>query len=216
MTAKRRILLVRHGETEWNSAFRFQGRIDVPLSDNGRAQASLLAERLANCCFDRVFSSPLSRACETARIVIKGHQGVELTTLGELSEMSFGEWESLTISEVREKDPGFFASWRENPSELTAPGGEPFEGLIARVGSAIEGILASGGETLLVVCHGGTIRAALSALIGVSPQAAWKFRVDNCSITAIDITEERTTLRYANDAVHLKMKPGEVRYVPVM
>ena len=147
---------------------------------------------------------------------MKGRQKVELTTLEELSEMSFGDWESLTISEIRNMDSGFFSSWRENPSALTAPGGEPFNDLISRVGSALEKILASGDETLLVVCHGGTIRAAVSSLIGISPQASWKLRVDNCSITAIDITEERTTLRYANDAVHLRMPPGEAGRLPVM
>ncbi|MDO9508504.1 MAG: histidine phosphatase family protein [Thermovirgaceae bacterium] len=210
------LVFVRHGETEWNSSLRFQGQTDVPLGETGRRQAMLLAERLKPVNFDRIYSSPLSRAFETASIITErsSFAGDIVTTEG-LSEMSFGGWESLTIAEIQEKDPRLFLSWKENPSSVTPPGGEPFHGLVSRVGSALGSIIPGGGEKILVVCHGGTIRASLVALIGISPQAAWKVRVDNCSITVLDITEDRKMLRYMNDTVHLRIESSLAGVIPI-
>ncbi len=203
---KQKLILVRHGETEWNSAFRFQGQTDVPLGEEGRRQAALLADRLGAVEFDRVYSSPLSRAFETASIIRKRSSfPMDIVTRPELSEMCFGTWEGLTLSEIQKNDPPLFLSWREDPSSVSPPGGESFDGLLSRTGSILGEILGDKGRNILVVCHGGTIRAALVFLLKISFAAAWNVRVDNCSMTAIDVTPERTTLRYANDIIHLRV-----------
>ena len=117
---KQKLILVRHGETEWNSAFRFQGQTDVPLGEEGRRQAVLLADRLGAVEFDRVYSSPLSRAFETASIIRKRSSfPMDIVTRPELSEMCFGTWEGLTLSEIQKNDPPLFLSWREDPSSVS-------------------------------------------------------------------------------------------------
>ncbi len=213
---KRRLILVRHGETEWNSAFRFQGRTDVPLGEKGLAQADLLSRRLAGVCVHRIYSSPLARAHQTASIVAgRNSLAGEVRPVEEFSEMSFGSWESLRLEEVRERHPDLYEPWREDPSSVTPPGGESFLDLVARVGEGIRRILSDEGDTLLVVCHGGTIRAALSILVGVPPASSWKFRVDNCSITSIDVAPDRITLRYVNDTVHLHVDGTKAGDLPL-
>jgi len=216
-TRKRRIILVRHGETEWNSAFRFQGRTDVPLAESGLAQADLLALRLAGARLDKVYTSPLARARQTASAIARMNESVkEVTAVDELSEMSFGGWEGLRLSEIRELHPDLFSSWSKDPSATAPPGGECFSDLIARVSRALEGILSGEGDKLIVVCHGGTIRAILSILIGIPPAVAWKFRTDNCSITAVDLAPDRTTLRYVNDTLHIRVGRDYAGSLPLL
>lgn len=213
---KRKLILVRHGETDWNSAFRFQGQTDVPLGEKGRRQAMLLAERLGAVVLDRVYSSPLARAFETASIITeRSSHACGIVAMAGLSEMSFGRWEGLTLTEVQRKDPVLFLSWMGDPSSVLLPGGESFDGLVSRVGSALGTILSGVGENILIVCHGGTIRAALVSLLGIPPAAAWKVRVDNCSITTIDISPERTTLRCTNDTLHLKAADSLAGVLPL-
>jgi len=216
-TRKRRILLVRHGETEWNSAFRFQGRTDVPLSERGLSQAGLLAQRLAGVPLDKVYTSPLLRAYQTADAIVRLNEDVrEATTIADLSEMSFGRWEGLRIGEIREQYPDLFSAWSSDPSSTTPPGGESFPELIARVGRVLDQVLAGEGDNLLVVCHGGTIRAFLSVLMDLPPVTAWRFRTDNCSITAIDLSPDRTTLRYVNDTLHTRVTPELAGSLPLL
>ena len=216
-TRKRRLILARHGETEWNSAFRFQGRTDVPLGERGLAQAELLALRLAKVPLDRIYSSPLARAHKTASVVAGMNENTgEVTAIEEFSEMSFGRWEGLRIDEVQEIYPVLYSSWRDDPSSTVPPGGESFSDLVSRVGRGLQEILSRDGDTLLVVCHGGTIRAALSFLAGIPSTSAWKFRMDNCSISAVDLTPDRTTLRYVNDALHTRVERDLAVRLPLL
>lgn len=213
---KIRLILVRHGETEWNSSFRFQGQTDIPLGDEGRRQASLLAERLSQVQFEKICSSPLSRAYETAAIITAvSSSAPAIVPLEQLSEMCFGDWEGLTTGEVEKKFPDLFSDWRDDPSKVHVPGGESFGDLVERVGTGIRRVISGGERNILAVCHGGTIRAALVSMIGIPVSASWKLRVDNCSITAIDIGPERITLRYSNDTAHLHAAPGLAARIPV-
>ena len=216
-TRKRKILLVRHGETEWNSAFRFQGRTDVPLSERGLAQAGLLAQRLARVPLDKVYTSPLMRAHQTASAIVRLNDGVEeATAVDDLSEMSFGRWEGLRLGEIRERYPDLFSAWSKDPSSTTPPGGESFPDLIVRVDRVLRKILSEEGDNLLLVCHGGTIRAFLSTLMGIPPVSAWRFRTDNCSITAVDLAPDRITLRYVNDTLHIRVGKDYAGSLPLL
>jgi broad specificity phosphatase PhoE len=152
------ILLVRHGETDWNAQRRVQGKTDRPLNDTGREQARALADQLAGVRLAAVYSSDLSRALETARIVADAH-GLPVTSVPELRERDFGTWEGLTDEEILERFP----------EARSGPWGdaETRDELTARVLSALRRISGShAGETVLAVSHGGPLRAMLAEASG--------------------------------------------------
>ena len=167
----RRLILARHGQTEWNSVTRYQGKTDVPLNELGRLQAARLAARLSSWGPERFFTSPLSRALETAEIVRAGllmEEKPVLAVLGDLAEIDFGDWEGQTIPEIEENYGKLYRDWREDPSRIIPPGGESFPKVLMRVGRAFKEILAGPAERILVVGHGGIMRAALVCLLSIS------------------------------------------------
>lgn len=215
----RRLILARHGQTEWNSATRYQGKTDVQLNDPGRLQAGRLAARLSSWEPDLFFTSPLSRARETAEIVREGLQMEErpaLTVLGDLAEIDFGDWEGKTIPEIEASYGKLYRDWREDPSRVTPPGGESFPQVLERVSRAFERILEGPAGRILVVGHGGIMRAALVTLLGVSSSLVWRMRMDNCSMLGIDFWKDRAMLAFSNDAVHLLVEgEEEARRLPI-
>ncbi len=205
----RRLILARHGQTEWNSIMRYQGKTDVPLNSRGRQQAARLAARLASWDPEAFFTTPLSRAVETAGIVHEAllmEEKPELEIIRDLSEIDFGDWEGLTIPEIEEAYPEIYREWREDPSRVVPPGGESFPQVLARVGRAFGTVLSGSWERALVVGHGGVMRAALVGLLGVPPSLVWRMRMDNCSILGIDFWGERAMLAFFNDSVHLHVE----------
>jgi broad specificity phosphatase PhoE len=151
-----RILLARHGETEWNRAGRWQGHADPPLNEAGRRQAETLAAQLEGDGIAAVYSSDLKRARETAGIVA-ARLGLPVTEEPALREIDVGSWSGLTRDQVRERYPEGFARWLGG--EL-GHDGETREALAERVVGAVERIAAAhSGEHVLVVTHGGAIRA---------------------------------------------------------
>ncbi len=166
------ILLVRHGETDWNRENRFQGRADPPLNQKGRAQAVDLSVRLAAEELAAIYSSPLRRALETAEIVAAAH-AQEAVTIDALQEVDVGAWEGLTRTEVEERYPEQFARWLDH--EQGYEDGETYEQLSGRVMPALLGFEETHpGERILAVTHGGPIRAALAHVDAVSHAEARK------------------------------------------
>ena len=154
--ATTRLLLARHGETDWNRIGRWQGHADPPLNDEGRQQAAKLAEQLVGDGVAAVYSSDLRRARETATIV---GDRLELSVIEDagLREIDVGSWSGLTRDEVRERFPEGFARWLGGE---IGHDGETREQLTERVVETVERIAAAhDGETVLVVTHGGAIRA---------------------------------------------------------
>jgi broad specificity phosphatase PhoE len=165
------ILLVRHGETDWNAERRVQGHSDTPLNETGRAQAQALADELAGEALDAVFSSDLLRAHETARIVAQG-RGLDVTAMRDLRERHFGTWEGLTDDEIFARFPqAANGKWGD---------GESREEMADRVFRALEGIAEShAGGRVLVVSHGGPLRAVLGHC------GADSDRIGNCQVVRI-------------------------------
>ncbi len=171
--------LVRHGETEGESSIRYHGRTDVALSELGRAQMRAarreLAQRLGETAFAHVFSSPLIRAIEGARLIAGG--SATLVTIEEFAEVHFGLFEGLTAEEIRERYPEEFARWRADPlaPAYTYPGGENRGAFAERVRRGLDRMLTmladeqSDGGCALVVAHRGVIRAIVSALAAEEP-----------------------------------------------
>lgn len=213
----RRILFARHAQTDWNDLSRYQGRTDVPLNVGGRRQAENLARRLAYWKADRVFSSPLVRARETAEIVMgKMPDPPALELFEDLVELDFGEWEGLSVSEVRQRYGELYERWRDDPASVDPPKGEPFDDMIRRVNRAISPILSSDAERVLVICHGGTIRAAVVSLLGAPSSIAWRIRIDNCALFAVDVLDGRRSLAFANDALHLFVGDAQAEQIPLL
>jgi broad specificity phosphatase PhoE len=160
------VYLARHGESDWNAANRFQGHSDRPLTNLGRRQAEALAELVAQENVDAIYSSPLIRALETARIVA-ARTGLEVTELDGLREVDTGSWSGLSRAEVQERFPEGFERWIAGGSGWED--GETYEEMGERVLGAIRAIAAAHPNgRVLVVSHGGPIRAAQSAAEGVN------------------------------------------------
>lgn len=200
--AKRHIFFVRHGSTDWNNALRFQGRSDIPLNDEGRAQARRLALRSGGWRDARLFCSALSRARETADI-LSASCGCEVVPRDGLLEMGFGDWEGHSMLELEKRDPEAFREWRRSPFERTPPGGESFAEIRSRLLPVLEEASACDEERVVIVSHGGVIRAALAILVGMSLDSTWRVKLSNCSVTAVESGSRGFSLVFLNDCLHL-------------
>ena len=200
-----RLLLVRHGQSEWNRVRRFQGANDVGLSDTGRVQAEALGRAVRRGYrVAAAYVSPMRRALETAAIALAG-TAIPRTPLPDLRELSLGEWEGRTVDEVRALDGDPYHAWVRAPLDCPPPGGEALPEVSARVGRAIERIGAShrNGDDVLVVAHGGVISVYLCHLLGVSFNALWRLRIDNGSLSIA----RPPRLVCVNDTAHLPPMP---------
>ena len=198
--------LVRHGETEWNRTGRMQGHLGVPLSAEGRRQATLLAGRLRSVEFSAVYCSDLPRAAETAGIIGAG-RNLAITPDSDLREFSYGEWEGLTLEEVETRYPGALAERIEAGGNLgfTAPGGESAIDAHQRVRRFSTRASASldARENVLVVAHGGSLRALVVCLLDLADTDFWKFRVDNTAVAVVSDHDGSRVLESWNDTSHL-------------
>ena len=169
-----RILLARHGETSWNAQGRYQGQMDVPLSDVGEAQARALGERLKSVSIARAVASPLSRAKRTAELGL-GDRASMLTTDAGFLEIAHGTWEGLLASEIREVDSATLAAWRDSPHTVTMPKGESLDMVLDRAWPALERACAGLGDadTLLLVAHDAVNRVLLCRILGLPLARCW-------------------------------------------
>jgi 2,3-bisphosphoglycerate-dependent phosphoglycerate mutase len=184
------IHLARHGETDWNRELRWQGHADPPLNEEGRRQADALATRLVATPLAAVYSSDLRRAAETAEIVA-GRLGLPVATDPALREIDVGSWEGFTLAELEARSPEAVARWEET-GEHGWEGGESHEQMAARVREAVRSIAARhDGEEVLVVTHGGPIRALKALAAGLDYPAGRRSvpRTDNCEVVAIALRD---------------------------
>jgi phosphoserine phosphatase len=159
------VYLARHGESDWNVERRWQGHADRPLTERGREQARELAARLADVSLDAVYASDLRRAWETAEAVAS-FQGLQVVRLPELREVDVGSWSGHTREECAERFPEAFARWQAGGSGWDD--GESYEAMGERVVGAIHGVAAQHPNgAILVVSHGGPIRAVHAHTLGV-------------------------------------------------
>ena len=185
------ILMARHGETDWNRDSRFQGHADTTLNDAGREQARALGERLADDGIVAIYTSPLLRARETAGIVA-ARLGLEVEALDALREVDVGSWSGLTRAEVEERFPDGFRRWLE--FDHGWDDGESYDELGLRVLAALADLAGlHPGERVLVVSHGGPMRAALAAAAEVAYADARRGAkpVGNCEVAVFRFEDER-------------------------
>jgi alpha-ribazole phosphatase len=198
-----RLLLVRHGETEWNKSGRYQGRSDIDLSAVGIKQVEALKKRLVKESIDAIYSSDLKRAVHTAQIIASGHNP-ELVICKELRELDFGEFEGLTFEEIEQRYPR--SNWwtTQDPQEKLS-NGESVSQLTDRVSpfaSKLRGY--TGEETVLIVAHGGSLRALICLLLGFGLEHWWQIRLDSASLTMVETYSDVVVLSLLNDLCHLE------------
>jgi probable phosphoglycerate mutase len=186
------ILLARHGETDWNSERRWQGHADRPLNDVGREQAHELAETLSDRAIDVVYSSDLARAHETALIVAR-RRGLPVEVDSGLREVDVGDWAGRQLTEIEAVDPEAFGRWQQGRKAWN--GGESYEEMGERVVAAVLRLAARHpGQTILIVTHGGSIRACRATAAGLDYAASRLSAIGsmaNCEVAELHVTDGR-------------------------
>jgi alpha-ribazole phosphatase len=199
-----KLLLARHGETDWNAAQRFQGQSDVPLNEAGIQQATALGNRLWREHIDVIYASDLQRARETARLIAK-HHSCKIRADSRLRELSFGIWEGQTYDEIKKGAPSAIAAWEADFLTTAPPNGETLEQLTARVGSMLSDLrVQHADQTLLIVAHGGSLQVLLCLALNLSPSMYWQFHLSPASLSEIVFYPAGAIINLLNDTCHLE------------
>lgn len=206
-----RLLLIRHGETDWNRQKRFQGVKDIPLNDKGREQGQLAANFLKDVNIDFAITSPMLRPKETAEIILQSHPGVSLATRSDLVEIGHGLWEGKLEDEIESAFPGLLQQWKEAPETVQMPEGENLQQVWNRAIACWQEIVetySSGGDpqTGIVVAHDAINKVIICALLGLSPANFWNIKQGNGAVTVIDYPQgaaSKPVLQAINLTSHL-------------
>ena len=184
-----RLLLIRHGESASNAERRVQGHFDSPLSDRGRDESDLLAERLAAFKIDALYSSTLSRALQTAEFVAR-RSGLSIVAREELMERNVGELEGLTREEIQSRFPALLRESDDAQIGRLVPGWEPHEAFAERVSRALERPIGDhAGQCVAVVTHGGVLGQFCASLLGIDSGRPVPLSFANTSITTVDVRD---------------------------
>jgi probable phosphoglycerate mutase len=185
----RRLIIMRHGQTDWNAEWRFQGRTDIPLNEVGLEQARAAAPAVAALKPTRIVASPLQRALVTAQTVAE-HLGLDVEQHDGFIETDLGVWEGMVEADVRHGYPSDIRAWRAGiPGQRAGVTGESKLDLAERTMTAVQGIMhdADPGSVTLVVMHGGASRALIGALMGLRPED-WNtyLSLGNCAWSVLE------------------------------
>lgn len=211
-----RLLLVRHGETNWNKESRFQGIRDIPLNDNGRSQGRKAGTFLQNVPIDYAVSSSMMRPKETAEIILEQHPNVTLETTPGLIEICHGLWEGMLEVEIQAEYPKLLQQWKDKPETVQMPEGENLQQVwdrgvtawskIASSHSADNANSANTSKTVLVVAHDAINKVILCYLLGLKPENFWNIKQGNGAVSVIDYPDGaagKPVLQAINITTHL-------------
>jgi broad specificity phosphatase PhoE len=199
-----RLLLVRHGITDFNSTRRFAGYSDVEMSAAGYRQVEQLRDYLADEKIDAIYSSDLRRALATAEVIAAGRK-LDIVACSELREVNYGDAEGLTFDEIKRLYPKLAESIANFDLRLEFPGGEHFAGFIKRTCGFLDRLAKpETSETVLIVSHSGPLRALVCHLMGID-QSHWRqFRIDNASLSIVETYPKRVIISLLNGTSHLR------------
>lgn len=203
-----RIILVRHGQTEWNRVERFRGRADVPLNETGFRQAEATGIRVAAKWKPvAAYSSPLSRAVKTAEAIAK-HFDLGVQIHPGLADIDYGDWQGLSPNEVRERWAEMLDKWYNAPHLAIIPNGETLVELRVRAMKTVNELAARhAGETILLLGHTVINRIVLLGVLGLGNERFWRIKQDTCAINLFDAEDGDYTLVSLNDTCHLDSIP---------
>ncbi len=174
-----RLILVRHGETDWNREGRIQGWLDIELNELGRKQAMSLADELKEEKIESIYSSSLRRALETAKLIAKSHS-LEVKEEPNLKEINQGEWQGLTVDETRLRYGKLYERWLTAPLEVRSPGGETIKEAYGRVTSSCRKIVEGHPNgTICIVAHKVASALIKSYYQGIKLEKLWELLPEN-------------------------------------
>jgi broad specificity phosphatase PhoE len=198
------ILLIRHGETAWNTADIFRGRVPIGLSEDGLKQAEKLAQYLNQKKINAVFCSPLKRALETAESVARLHQ-LSAQPVEGLTDLDFGKWEGQSLEIVKTQYKEIYELWRERPDLAKIPDGESLQEARQRSLLALNKIIADCKQgTVVIVTHRVITKLLECALLGLDDSHFWNIEQDTCGVTTFLYNGRIFVLKYHNDISFLK------------
>ena len=208
-----RIFLVRHGVTDWNQIRRFQGRIDVPLNREGREQAHALALALKDEPLMAIYSSPLVRAIETARLIKVFHPSTPLFEEKGLIEMDLGDFDGMKAQRWAAQYPDFRKAWQENPASVTMPGGESLQEVQARAIDTLKRItrLYHAGTTLLICSHNFVNRTILCYALKIPLDRFRDLQQETAALNILYNKGDRWWAEVVNERSHLQKYKENIR-----
>lgn len=197
------LILARHGETEWNVEEVFRGQIDLELNQTGAKQAELLAESLSGVKIEAIYSSPLKRALKTAEAIARRHKFKVQTSPG-LTDCDFGDWQGLSLREVKDRYRKLYQQWVESPQLVQIPGGESLDEVRERALGVVNGVTAKHTGAVVLVSHRVVNKVLICALLGLDNSHFWNIRQDVCGTTLFSYENGRFVLTRHNDTSYLR------------
>jgi len=197
------IMLIRHGDTDWNVGEIFRGRADVELNEAGVRQAQLLASFLEEVPMEAVYSSPLKRALRTAEIVAAPH-GLDVIATQDLVDFHFGAWQGMSHDAVRDEFKALYYEWLKNPHRVRILGGETLYEVKRRAGGLINEVIATHADTVALVSHRVIHKVIICSLLGLDNSHFWDIELDTCGVTTFVHVDGRFILKKHNDTSFLR------------
>ena len=198
------VILVRHGQTDWNQEGIFRGRIDVKLNASGIEEAKIIGKKLSRVDPEAIYASPLSRALETARYIASFHD-TQVKVFDEFIDIDFGAWQGLSREEAKKRYLEIFAKWEKSPERVRIPGAETLAGVKKRVLKGLDLALAEHHDgKVVIVSHGLINKVLLCAVLGLTNSHFWKIKQDNGAINLFTYSAGGTKLILLNDTTHLR------------
>ncbi len=204
------IIIIRHGETEWNKTGRFQGHSDVPLSAEGRTQAETLGKNLIVDHVDAIYASDLTRAMETAA-PLAARFGLPVISDPQLRELNFGAWEGRNFNDVNAENPNAMKNFYTDPEQADIPESEPFPEFQRRVAGRVREIVAhERGKRVVIVSHGASIRILLADLLSMPIRSIWHLSQLNTAVNKIRFEDDGfAVVTLMNDTSHLRVRDAQ-------
>lgn len=198
------IYLIRHGQTDWNKKKIFRGRADVPLNEHGRKEAAALGEYLRHVRPTACYSSPLSRARETAEIALR-RRSLDIKSDEGIIDIDYGKWQGVSDAEVRKHFSETYRRWQETPQRVKFPGGESLAMVRRRALASLERIRTENPDGLVyVVAHRVVTKVIMCGVLGLPNAAFWKMRQDNCAYNIIELSESGAVVVVMNETCHMR------------
>ena len=199
-----KLILVRHAQTIDNSNFRLSGHIDSKISNIGKEQIKYLTSYLKDLSIDSIYTTTSSRTKNTV-LEISKLNSIDIIEVENLKEINFGDFEGMTFNEIKESYPNEFQNMIDDGYDYKYPNGEGLIDTYKRVCREIDKIIKySEGKTVLICSHGGTIRNIISYLITGSYKHHWNFKIDNASVTIIEIQDNFAVMNKLNDTSFIR------------
>jgi len=198
-----RLVVVRHGRTEWNRVERFRGRADIELDEVGMKQAEATAGRIAEWQVSAVYSSPLRRALATAEVLARRFD-LEVQSLPGIIDIDYGEWQGLSPDEAAAKDGALYSRWLKSPHKVKFAGGESLAGVRKRAASAVDTLITRHPrETIAFVSHKVVCQILILSLLGADNSHFWQIAQDVCAVNLFEIRGGVPAALLLNDTCHL-------------